>query len=85
MKKECQGCYLVRNTVNQTLGPPIDSSRISCGIEDLDCPCKTCLVKITCDIIENSTLCEPFQTFHLMHGKGEYWENRRKENVQIPL
>ena len=58
MNKECQGCYLIK------VAYPSDPCTITCQVEDLDCPCKTCLVKITCDLLERSSSCEPFQTFH---------------------
>ena len=81
MNKECQGCYLIRIILSSD--PPYDvpptPDQISCQHEDLPCPCKTCLVKITCDTIEIGSTCQTFIDFNLKYNKNHYWEKQRKE------
>jgi hypothetical protein len=73
---ECRGCYLLRIAVTQK----DDEKKISCELQDYDCPCKTCLTKVTCDIIKNCQYCKPFLEFNAKYSSNrDYWKKLLKE------
>lgn len=74
MNEECDGCYLMR-----IFSIEHKKENISCGHENLKCPCKTCIVKVMCDIIENSQTCESFINFNLIYNDDTYWDRKRNE------
>ena len=82
MNEECNGCYLIRIFVNDTL-KPCKPEQLTCEHENLPCPCKNCLVKITCDIIDNGQYCEPYYEFNFKYNKNHYWAGRRRNANQI--
>ena len=82
MNPECIGCYLIRSTIesHKTLDQSISPDAVSCVHQDQsDCPCKSCLVKITCDMIENMIACEKFMDFNIKYPTNDYWRERREE------
>jgi hypothetical protein len=68
MNKECQGCYLMRIILDDSLFDPPKPEQISCQHEDSDCPCKTCLLKIICNPIEGGS-CKEFTEFNVKQRK----------------
>jgi hypothetical protein len=70
MNKECQGCYLYRTLFYEPLNDPPELENITCEYEKLKCPCKTCLVKITCNIIDGGA-CKEFIEFTVEHRKDQ--------------
>ena len=68
MNKECQGCYLLRIFTDETLYEPVNLDHVSCGYQNFKCPCKICLVKVTCNIIEGGS-CDEFIKFNVKHRK----------------
>ncbi len=80
MNEECRGCFIIRHTLYERFGEKkLTEEQIYCEHENLDCPCKTCLVKITCDILSEMSNCSYFIDFNIKHSHNEYWVNRRKE------
>ena len=77
--EECRGCYLIRLFTKEH-----HPDKISCEHEKLDCPCKTCLVKVTCDMIAVNRSCEPFIKFNIEHPTNEYWiKEKEKYNREM--
>ena len=82
MKEECRGCHLIRIIIKDGI-ITYHPDQISCENEEYDCPCKTCLVKSMCDIIENGMKCEVWVDFNTKYGTNEFWIERRENGVNI--
>ena len=78
MEKECRGCYLSRILSHDPF-KRYDPDEVSCEHEKLNCPCKECLVKVMCNMIENGSHCEEWIDFNMKYNKNDYWEKKRKE------
>lgn len=76
MKEECRGCFLIRVLKDD---PYYADNKINCEFQHLLCPCKTCLVKITCNMIDKMSTCQVSIDFSMQHATNEYWTKRRKE------
>ena len=82
MIEECRGCCLIRILEDEAF----TEDQMHCEYENLPCPCKTCIVKITCDIVNEWTDCSYYTDFSMKYATNEYWINRRKEkNASISL
>lgn len=85
MKDECRGCCLVRITMeSHNIGRRPDSDllredQVSCEYDSKECPCKTCIVKSMCDIIEQSHNCEKFIAFNIEHSSNDFWKEHGQE------
>jgi hypothetical protein len=81
MEKECEGCFLIRTVFQTHLKQmePIEEEQISCEHDHRDCPCKTCLVKITCNQIEYALDCQRYVEFNIKYPHNSYWERIAKE------
>jgi hypothetical protein len=77
MQEECKGCYLIRIYREKYL-----PEQLTCQHETLDCPCKTCLVKVTCDMVDVSRSCESFTKFNIEHSTNSYWAKRQAEQYK---
>ena len=74
MNKECRGCYLIRLFTKEH-----HPDKVICQHETLDCPCKNCLVKVTCDMVEVNRSCEAFTKFNTEHPTNSYWAKLQAE------
>lgn len=83
MNIECTGCYLIRFTMEQEGKNKYRT--ITCIHENRECPCKTCLVKITCNLLDNLKDCEEFQQFNIKYPTNEYWRERSENANKIQI
>jgi hypothetical protein len=61
----------------------IKPEAVSCVHENRECPCKTCLVKVTCDILENMKHCEKYQEFNMKYPTNDYWRERSENANKV--
>ena len=77
-KEECRGCYLIR-----LMSEDCDPSKLTCQQEEHDCPCKTCLVKVTCTIVgESGGPCEKYIDFNMKHPPNDFWREYNKNSIE---
>jgi hypothetical protein len=80
MKKECNGCFCIRVLIGDTIRP-VNPEQMTCEMEELDCPCKICLVKITCNMIDHGDSCQKWMDFNIKHATSDYWVVRRRKQL----
>ena len=80
MKEECRGCFLMRFILYENIyEKKYIEEQISCKQDKLDCPCKTCLVKITCDMTEYSLECQYYIDFNIKYPHNKFWEKEAEK------